>query len=360
MPRRVAVLVCLLAGATILVRGQQLPGAFPPLERYLEPLREQAGIPGMSAAVVQNGAIIWESGFGYQDVGARIGATPDTPYLVADLSQTLASILVLQCIEQRHMYLDDPVTKYGMSLPEPGATLRHVLSHTSADPPGTAFLYSPERYQQLTSAVEWCVPQPYRKSVAHRILNRLAMQDSVPGTDLNDRSVVPEDLFDSSDLDRYQAVLQRMAVPYHVGNRRRAERSEITPEGMTATGGLVTTVRDLAKLDAALDSSLLLTEDTLNAAWTPGTSPSGEPFPTGLGWFVQYYRGERVVWHFGQIPDAYSALMVKLPERHLTFILLANSDRLNSPFQLASGDVTRSVFATLFLKRYTCALVGLC
>src|SRR5262245_35605901 len=154
MPRRLPVLVCLLVGATILVRGQQLPGAFPPLERYLEPLREQAGIPGMSAAVVQNGAIIWESGFGYQDVGARVGATPDPPYLVADLSQTLASILVLQCIEQRHMYLDDPVTKYGMSLPEPGATLRQVLSHTSADPPGTAFLYSPERYQQLTAAVE--------------------------------------------------------------------------------------------------------------------------------------------------------------------------------------------------------------
>jgi len=75
---------------------------------------------------------------------------------------------------------------------------------------------------------------------------------------------------------------------------------------------------------------------------------------------VQYYRGERVVWHFGQIPDAYSALMVKLPERHLTFILLANSDRLTAPFPLSAGDITRSVFATLFLKRYTCALVGLC
>ena len=75
---------------------------------------------------------------------------------------------------------------------------------------------------------------------------------------------------------------------------------------------------------------------------------------------MQYYRGERVVWHFGLMPNAYSALMVKLPERHLTFILLANSDRLTVPFQLASGDVTKSVFATLFLRRYTCALAGLC
>ena len=75
---------------------------------------------------------------------------------------------------------------------------------------------------------------------------------------------------------------------------------------------------------------------------------------------MQFYRGERVVWHFGFLPNAYSALMIKLPARHLTFILLANSDRLSAPFQLASGDVTRSVFATLFLKRSTCALAGLC
>jgi CubicO group peptidase (beta-lactamase class C family) len=360
MLRRLAVLACLLTAVAMLGRAQQLPGAFPPLERYLEPLREQAGIPGMSAAVVQDGTIVWESGFGFQNVGSRLRATPDTPYLVADLSQTLAAILVLQCVEQRHMYLDDPAGRYGVSLPEPNATLRQILSHTSADPPGTAFLYSPERYLQLTSAVEWCAPQPYRKSVAHRILNRLAMKDSVPGTDLKDSSVVPEDLFEQADLDRYHEILDRMAVGYKVDGKGRPERADPAADGISAAGGLVSTVRDLALLDRALDSSVLLTEETLATAWTPTNNPDGDPFPTGLGWFVQYYRGERVVCHFGFLPNAYSALMIKLPARHLTFIALANSDRLSAPFQLSSGDVTRSVFATLFLKRSTCALAGLC
>jgi CubicO group peptidase (beta-lactamase class C family) len=360
MPRRLAVLAVFLAAASLLARGQQLPGALPPLERYLEPLRSQAGIPGMSAALVQDGEIIWEAGFGFQNVAARVRATPDTPYLVGDLSQTLAAILALECVEQRRMYLDDPIARYGGSLPERNATLRQVLNHTSADPPGTAFLYSPERYMQLTSAIQWCAPQPYRKSVAHRILDRLAMNDSVPGTDLTDSSVVPEDLFDPSDLDRYRQILERMAVGYKVDGKGRPERTDLTPEGVTATGGLVSTVRDLAKLDQALDTSVLLTQDTLAAAWTPGTDPSGNAFPMGLGWFVQVYRGERVVWHFGFLPNAYSALMVKLPDRHLTFILLANSDRLSAPFQLSSGDVTRSVFAILFLKRSTCSLPGVC
>jgi hypothetical protein len=73
----------------------------------------------------------------------------------------------------------------------------------------------------------------------------------------------------------------------------------------------------------------------------------------GLGWFVQVYRGERVVWHFGSVPNAYSSLILKLPERNITFIVLANSDGLSAPFQLSSGDVTKSLFATLFLRLTT-------
>ena len=73
----------------------------------------------------------------------------------------------------------------------------------------------------------------------------------------------------------------------------------------------------------------------------------------GLGWFVQSYNGQRVVWHFGLVPDAYSSLIIKLPERNLTFVLLANSDKLVAPFQLQTGDVSRSLFATLFLKLVT-------
>ena len=73
----------------------------------------------------------------------------------------------------------------------------------------------------------------------------------------------------------------------------------------------------------------------------------------GLGWFVQSHRGQRVVWHFGYTPNAYSSLVVKVPAHNLTFILMANSDRLSAPFQLSQGDVTRSVFATLFLRLFT-------
>ena len=51
-----------------------------------------------------------------------------------------------------------------------------------------------------------------------------------------------------------------------------------------------------------VDAPLLLPE-TLAAAWTPAAGRNGVPSPMGLGWFVQTYRGERVVWHFGNVAE---------------------------------------------------------
>src|SRR5688572_30060987 len=110
--------------------------ASPPLEHYLEALRQQAGIPGLSAAVVQDGEVVWERGFGFQDVEARVRATPDTPYYVGGLSQSLAAVLLLQCVEQKRLTLDDPVRRFGIELPESVATVRHLLSHSSGAPVG--------------------------------------------------------------------------------------------------------------------------------------------------------------------------------------------------------------------------------
>ncbi len=327
----------------------------PTFETYLDALRQQAGIPGLSAAIVKDGQIAWERGFGFRNVEARIPATPDTPYPVMDLSATMSATLLLQCVEERHLTLDAPVSRYGLALEDtPAATLRQMLSHTTSSPAGDTFKYDPARYSQLTSVVEWCIPQPYRKTVAHRLLERLAMIDSVPGRDLRDSSVVAADTYDPADLDRYKQVLERMAIPYKLDKRNRPVRSDIVlGDGINAADGLISTVRDLARFDSALNDGILLTADTLAASWTPGIAKDKTPLPMGLGWFVQTYRGELVVWRFGVAPGGYSSLIVKLPARNATLILLANSDGLTGPYQLESGDVTRSIFAAIFLRLFT-------
>lgn len=364
--RIAALFVTLLLTGSVLSGQQAAPpppflphGALPVLDAYLEALRVQLGIPGMSAAVIYDGKIAWEKGYGFENVAARIRATPDTRYMVGDLSGTVAAVLLLQCVEQRRVELDRPVADYGVLTSEPGVTTRQLLSHTFTEGPQEPFFYSAERYGQLSAVMEWCAPQPYRKSVAHRVLNRLAMFDSAPGADwLSPEFQVPEGLFDDAEIERYRRNVQRLAVPYKVVSRTRIEPTVLPPTGMSAATGLVSTVRDLWKLDAALDTqpltgAPLLLDTTREAAWTPVIGRRGTPVPMGLGWFVQQHRNDKVVWHFGQVPDAYSSLIIKLPAKKITFILLANSDGLSSPYQLQGGDVTRSVFATIFLRLFT-------
>jgi hypothetical protein len=71
--------------------------------------------------------------------------------------------------------------------------------------------------------------------------------------------------------------------------------------------------------------------------------------PPGVGWFVQTYNGQKVVWQFGAGENGSSSLAVTMPGPGLTLILLANSSGLVKSFPLAAGDVTASPFGKVFL-----------
>jgi CubicO group peptidase (beta-lactamase class C family) len=197
--------------------------------------------------------------------------------------------------------------------------------------------------------IEECGDLKYPQLLAEDVFELSAMFDSVPG------GSVPlggsGGGLGTARLDRYRDVLRRAAVPYHVVSRRAQRNVDFAGRVADAADGVVTTVRDLERFDVALDSGLLLEQATRALAFTQ-VLDGGVALPTGLGWFVQGYNGQPIVWQFGQIDGAYSSLIVKVPNRRLTFILLANSDGLSAPFALTTGDVTNSLFARLFLKSF--------
>ena len=317
--------------------------------RYVDALRRQLGIPGLSALVAKDGRVVWEAGFGAQDLERHLPATPDTPYSIASLTKTFSSVLLLQCVERGTLDLDETIRRYTTLIPEPGATVRHVLTHMSEGTPGQRFKYDGDRFAALTPVIEACAGAPFRLVLAREILSRLAMQDSVPGHDLEQPDAAAASLFDVATLERYQRVLGRIARPYVVDSRRRASPAPFPPHGINAAAGLVSTARDLAAYDRALSDGVLLRPASLELAWTPATTNSGQSIPYGLGWFTERVDGERVVWHYGLWGQAYSSLMLKLPERSVTLILLANSDGLSGRFPLAAGEVRVSPFAEAFL-----------
>jgi CubicO group peptidase (beta-lactamase class C family) len=352
--RRLVSGLILASALTVVVTARQqrtLDFGASAFEGYMELLRQTAGIPGLSGVLIQDGSIVWERGLGFANVDARIPARPDTPYVIGDLTEPFAAVLVLQCAERRQVDLDREITNYDGAVPDDRATVRQVLSHTSAAPGN--FKYEPARYAQLTGVVEYCSRQPFRnfrKALAEDVLDRLAMARSVPGRDFATAGAVPADVMDQAYFDQYRRVLESLAVPYKVDKRGHPTRTDLAPEGINAATGLVSTVRDLAQFDFALDDSTLLLDTTLADAWSAALGPGGAPQPTGLGWFVQSYRGVPLVWQYGAVPNAYSGMVLKIPSRRVTMILLANSDGLVNSFQLEAGDVTRSPFASVLLR----------
>src|SRR5256885_10192487 len=89
-----AALLVSIVAASYASAQQEL--TFSLFERYLDSLRVQANIPGMSAAIVQNERVVWDSGFGFSDVEHSIRARSDTPYHVAGLTEALSAAMLLE------------------------------------------------------------------------------------------------------------------------------------------------------------------------------------------------------------------------------------------------------------------------
>src|SRR5688500_10917484 len=117
------------------------------LETLLESLLQELKIPAYSAAIVKDQKVIWAKGFGYADVENKTRATEHTPYHLASLTKTFASTILMQLVQGGKIKLDDPVSKYGITLESEGViTVRHLFSHTSEGKPGEQYRYNGNRF----------------------------------------------------------------------------------------------------------------------------------------------------------------------------------------------------------------------
>lgn len=375
--------------------GQPVPtGTAPEFEAFQRELdRLAAGIPlpGYSAAIVRDGAIVWAHAWGQADREAGIPATPDTPYRLASLSKPLGATLLMQLVEEKKISLDDPMKKYRVHpwfesgggswahypsrYVEQPITVRHVLTHTSqSDPPGSGYRYSGNIFADLTFVIEDVTRQSYPKALQERILDRAGMTRSLPG------QLVPWNAETGRALAKpYKLADGRLAPGTYPGfglepdrdvgpqnldpafrlpaatvaARRALLGKAYTPlDSAQTAAGAISTVVDLARFDIALDGGRLIATATRDAMFTASRTAEGKKLPYGLGWFVEDDPAPKLVWHYGWFPPTVSALYVKVPERRLTFIVLANSDGISAGVPWTARGVRGSPIARLFLDRF--------
>ena len=344
----VLALTALQLGPLVPSPGDQLFARF---GEYVDALRTQAGIPGLAVAIVGENDLLWERGFGQQDVARGLAAAPDTPYYLDGLTQLFTATVVLQCVEEGRLSLSGTIGQYDADSPWAGATIAQVLSHAHGAPNAQTFSYEPARLDPLKSAVRACRGDSYRETIAN-LLNRLAMTSSVPGADVVTLVPPAEGVPDPAAAARYNDVLARLTTTYSVSSPGQATVSPHVATTLTPGAGLLSTVRDFAQFDLALRKGVLLRPETLELAWSPATGVGGQALPHGLGWFVQQYNGERIVWQFGVSDNASSSIVMTVPARRLTLVLFANSDGLVKLFPGTVGDVTVSPFARVFLRLF--------
>ena len=171
--------VSLIGGAP--ARAQELTFTF--FGDYLESLRRQAGIPGMSAVIVGANEVLWTRAFGLLNVERSLGERTDTPHHVDGLTQLLTSSLVLRCVEEGRLSLTDRVGRYVPDSADSSATLDQLLTHSRGAAGAAVFEYQPERLRPLALAIEACYGESFRATVAD-LLESLAMSSSVPGVDV--------------------------------------------------------------------------------------------------------------------------------------------------------------------------------
>jgi CubicO group peptidase (beta-lactamase class C family) len=301
-----------------------------------------------------------------------VPAREDTVYHLASLTKPYASTVLLQLVEEGRLDLDAPVSQFGITLERSSpVTVRHLLSHTSSDPPGTRYRYDGNAYGMLTQIIERAGGQPFPRLLVDRVIRRLGLTQTGPnpGDPAGFRSLLVSLAVTGEDIERARKAFAASGVerrPIEAALAQgyaRAWGRSIWPTGLfgpmrpvahgftlSSTSGLAASATDVARFSIALDEGRLLNEETRRLAWTAPSDPDGRPLPYALGWFVQQHRGQTVVWHYGHALES-SSLIVKIPDRRLTFVALANSDGLSRWRGLGDdADVSASPAATLFLN----------
>jgi CubicO group peptidase (beta-lactamase class C family) len=324
--------------------------AFDRLREDIRSAKDILRIPGLLAAIVEDGKITFVQEEGLANLEKNIPMRRDHIFPVASLTKTFASVILAQYeqegkISTEDYILDYPFLSVGYSperLPNPNVKIKHVLSHTSESLPGTNYVYNGSRYNFLYGVFEKVSGNTrhydaFAQEVSRRIILPLSLKNTYPGY-----PAAPNNPSASKMVATY--LLDPKSKTFSV-----ADKNESTWTTLFPATNLFTTLDDLALYTYALDHNLLISAESYQKITSPFVSSPGRINPYGLGWGTQKVRGLDVHWHYGY-GDSFAALLVRVPVQKMTFILFSNAVQPSEAFLLGYGNLLNSPFALSFLK----------
>ena len=328
------------------------------LHSLVDSWRSRARVPAVTAAIGDADGDRWLVASGTPQMRGGGGRVPvQAQFRIASITKLFTATVVLQLVEEHRLSLDDAVSRYVDEVPSNGATVRHLLNHTSGIPdysmtqelskqllddrqrrwstsdvydlvanvepdfaPGHGYEYSNTNYVILGDVIEAVTGASWAAEVRRRVLDRLKLDDTyVAGFEPAPRDVVPGYFDGDNDGDVED-----------IGAGRPWPALE-TSEG--AAGAIVSTAGDLLTFGGALFGGALLSDSSLRqmVAESP-YHPRNSNYGLGVEILRPGYR--TTIWGHGGLLPGYRSVLWYVPAQDAVVVVLVNDTRAN-PYDLA-------------------------
>ena len=316
--------------------------------------------PGCALSVLQNGAVLYQRGYGMADLEHAVSITPNSVFQIASMSKQFTAMAILLLVQEGKLSLDDPVSRYIPELPDYGApvTLGHMLHHTSGlrnlfplfllagwrwgdlgterneldmvarqhalnFTPGEEYHYTNTGYFLLAEVVKRVAKQSFREFTTARIFEPLGMRHTVA--------------FDDTGM-----ILPNRAMAYNAAPGR-GFLNNVTLDETVGASNIYTTVEDLVQWDANFYDAKVGGKTAIATMEQPGKLNNGQLLEYGAGLEISNHKGLRMIWHSGR--TSYRGDYLRFPDHHFSVICLCNSGDINA------SDIARKV-ADIYLAEF--------
>ncbi|MFK2904453.1 serine hydrolase [Dyella ginsengisoli] len=347
-----------------------LPPDLSDFAAYVDSARKAFGVPGIAVAIVKDGKVVMEQGFGDKSLDPKQPVDAHTLFAIASNTKAFTAAALQQLAEAGKLKMDDRVIDHlpWFRMSDPYVThemrIRDLLAHRSGLSLGAGdLLYWPPTSYSTKEVVERLKNVPIKNgfrsgyaydnilfAVATLVIEQASGQSYADyiRTHLFQPVGMDESLIDKNDIKPGMDV----ATGYAKENFKNLK--PVPPMAWSndpGAGGIYASVHDLAKwMNVQLAGGALpqkgadgkpkriFSEDSQRQMWTMltpikvGKPPIPELAPImpnfygyGESWFLSDYRGRRLAWHTGGWPGFVSRVTL-VPEEHLGVVVLTNAE----------------------------------
>jgi CubicO group peptidase (beta-lactamase class C family) len=321
--------------------------------------------PGGVVMVIQDGKIIHQNGYGLANIEDATVITPNTIFHLGSVGKQFTAMGIMMLAEDGALNYDSAVVEYLPELDWMGeeVTIRHLLHHTSgilsyddsdemyealldsaeqpsnqdlvnvlADlggfltEPGEVYEYNNAGYDILGAVIERLSGQTYADFMQERIFDKLGMEDSF---------ALPNDA-------RLQGA--NVAESYYLEDNMPIAYESDPLDNLNGSGSIYSNLHDMFLYDQALQTNLLVTQETLNEAHVSGVLNNGESINYGFAVDLATYKGANYIGHAGAWLG-FDSYYLYLPEKNVSVVVLLNFDYLD-----LSAEGIAFEIANLYLK----------